>query len=128
MNLKFGMVTIVVDDYDIAISHYVTDLGFHLIEDTQIDSAKRWVVVSPGEQGAKILLAKASTPEQISAIGNSTAGRVAFFLYTEDFENVYANYKNAGVEFTEEPRSETFGKVVVFKDAYGNKWDLIENR
>ena len=127
MNLKFGMVTIVVDDYDIAISHYVTDLGFHLIEDTQIDSAKRWVVVSPGEQGAKILLAKASTPEQISAIGNSTAGRVAFFLYTEDFENVYANYKNAGVEFTEEPRSETFGKVVVFKDAYGNKWDLIEN-
>jgi catechol 2,3-dioxygenase-like lactoylglutathione lyase family enzyme len=128
MNLKFGMVTIVVDDYDIAISHYVTDLGFHLIEDTQIDSAKRWVVVSPGEQGAKILLAKASTPEQISAIGNSTAGRVAFFLYTDDFENVYANYKNAGVEFTEEPRSETFGKVVVFKDAYGNKWDLIENR
>jgi catechol 2,3-dioxygenase-like lactoylglutathione lyase family enzyme len=128
MNLKFGMVTIVVDDYDIAISHYVTDLGFHLIEDTQIDSAKRWVVVSPGEEGAKILLAKASTPEQISAIGNSTAGRVAFFLYTEDFENVYANYKKAGVEFTEEPRSETFGKVVVFKDAYGNKWDLIENR
>ena len=128
MNLKFGMVTIVVDDYDIAISHYVTDLGFHLIEDTQIDSAKRWVVVSPSEQGAKILLAKASTPEQISAIGNSTAGRVAFFLYTEDFENVYENYKNAGVEFTEEPRSETFGKVVVFKDAYGNKWDLIENR
>jgi uncharacterized glyoxalase superfamily protein PhnB len=128
MNLKFGMVTIVVDDYDIAISHYVTDLGFHLIEDTQIDSAKRWVVVSPGKQGAKILLAKASTPEQISAIGNSTAGRVAFFLYTEDFENVYTNYKNAGVEFTEEPRSETFGKVVVFKDAYGNKWDLIENR
>jgi uncharacterized glyoxalase superfamily protein PhnB len=128
MNLKFGMVTIVVDDYDIAISHYVTDLGFQLIEDTQIDSAKRWVVVSPGEQGAKILLAKASTPEQISAIGNSTAGRVAFFLYTEDFENVYENYKNAGVEFTEEPRSETFGKVVVFKDAYGNKWDLIENR
>ena len=127
MNLKFGMVTIVVDDYDIAISHYVTDLGFHLIEDTQIDSAKRWVVVSPGEEGAKILLAKASTPEQISAIGNSTAGRVAFFLYTEDFENVYANYKKAGVEFTEEPRSETFGKVVVFKDAYGNKWDLIEN-
>ena len=128
MNLKFGMVTIVVDDYDIAVSHYVTDLGFHLIEDTQIDSAKRWVVVSPGEQGAKILLAKASTPEQISAIGNSTAGRVAFFLYTEDFENVCENYKNAGVEFTEEPRSETFGKVVVFKDAYGNKWDLIENR
>ena len=128
MNLKFGMVTIVVDDYDIAISHYVTDLGYHLIEDTQIDSAKRWVVVSPGEEGAKILLAKASTPEQFSAIGNSTAGRVAFFLYTEDFENVYENYKNAGVEFTEEPRSETFGKVVVFKDAYGNKWDLIENR
>jgi catechol 2,3-dioxygenase-like lactoylglutathione lyase family enzyme len=128
MNLKFGMVTIVVDDYDIAISHYVTDLGFHLIEDTQIDTAKRWVVVSPGQQGAKILLAKASTPEQISAIGNSTAGRVAFFLYTDDFQNVYANYKKAGVEFTEEPRSETFGKVVVFKDAYGNKWDLIENR
>lgn len=121
-----GMVTIVVDDYDKAISHYCDDLGFQVVEDTKLDALKRWVVVSTGSSGMNILLAKASTDAQVAAIGNSTGGRVAFFLYINNFDETYAKYQKHGVEFTEQPRNEKFGKVVVFKDAYGNKWDLIE--
>lgn len=121
-----GMVTIVVDDYDKAISHYCDDLGFRLVEDARLDELKRWVVVSTGSSGMNILLAKASTDAQVAAIGNSTGGRVAFFLYINNFDETYAKYQKSGVEFTEQPRNEKFGKVVVFKDAYGNKWDLIE--
>lgn len=127
MNLSLGMITIVIDDYDTAIGHYCNDLGFDLVEDTALDDLKRWVVVRPGPSGANILLAKASNPAQINAIGNSTGGRVGFFLYTSDFDETYKKYQASGIEFTESPRLETFGKVVVFKDAYGNKWDLIEN-
>lgn len=121
-----GMVTIVVDDYDKAISHYCDDLGFQLVEDTKLDEVKRWVVLSTGSTGMNILLAKASNEAQVAAIGNSTGGRVAFFLYTNDFDQTYGNYLDRGIDFTEQPRNEKFGKVVVFKDAYGNKWDLIE--
>ena len=121
------MVTVVVDEYDIAINHYIGDLGFSLIEDTQLTPEKRWVVIAPSNEGAQILLAKAATPQQIDAIGNSTGGRVAFFLYTDDFQSTYQKYLEKGVAFTEHPRDEKFGKVVVFKDKYGNKWDLIEN-
>lgn len=128
MALSFHMTTIVVDDYDRAISHYVGDLGFTLIEDTQLSPEKRWVVVAPGEKGGKILLAKASGDLQVAAIGNSTGGRVAFFLYTDNFDNTYQDYLAKQIEFTEAPRNESFGKVVVFKDLYGNKWDLIESK
>jgi catechol 2,3-dioxygenase-like lactoylglutathione lyase family enzyme len=121
-----GMVAIVVDDYDKAICHYCDDLGFQLIEDTKLDELKRWVVLSTGSNGLNILLAKASNEAQVAAIGNSTGGRVAFFLYTNDFDQTYGNYLDRGIDFTEQPRNEKFGKVVVFKDAYGNKWDLIE--
>lgn len=121
-----GMVTIVIDEYDKAISHYCDDLGFGLIEDTKLDEEKRWVVLSTGSTGMNILLARASNADQVAAIGNSTGGRVAFFLYTNNFEQTYANYLASGIDFTEQPRNEKFGKVVVFKDAYGNKWDLIE--
>ena len=121
------MITIVVDDYDSAISHYVNELDFLLIEDTVISLEKRWVVVAPGESGSKILLAKAADEAQRSAIGNSTGGRVGFFLYTTEFLKTLQKYKSKGIEFTEEPRNETYGQVVVFKDKYGNKWDLIEN-
>jgi uncharacterized glyoxalase superfamily protein PhnB len=121
-----GMITLVVDNYDLAISHYVEDLGFTLIEDSQLSPEKRWVIVSPGSAGARILLAQASNAEQKAAIGNSTGGRVAFFLYTNDFAATYQRYLSRGVEFTETPRNESFGQVVVFKDKYGNKWDLIE--
>ena len=125
--LTLGMITIVVDDYDAAISHYVNELGFTLIEDTALTPEKRWVVIAPGTEGAKILLAQATTDEQRAAIGNSTGGRVGFFMYTKNFTETYELYKSNGIEFTETPRQESFGKVVVFKDQYGNKWDLIES-
>lgn len=120
------MIAIVVDDYDSAITHYINDLGFTLIEDTALAPEKRWVVIAPSNEGAKILLAKASNEVQSAAIGNSTGGRVGFFLYTTNFVQTYESYKSKGIEFMEEPRKEAYGHVVVFKDKYGNKWDLIE--
>ena len=120
------MIAIVVDDYDSAITHYINDLGFTLIEDTALSPEKRWVVIAPSNEGAKILLAKASNEAQSAAIGNSTGGRVGFFLYTTNFLQTYESYKSKGIEFMEEPRKEAYGHVVVFKDKYGNKWDLIE--
>lgn len=128
MSTTLGMIAIVIDDYDRAISHYVNDLGFTLIEDTELSPEKRWVVMAPSPTGAKILLAKASSDEQRAAIGNSTGGRVGFFLYTDSFAKTYEQYLAHGIEFTEKPRNEKFGQVVVFKDKYGNKWDLIENK
>jgi uncharacterized glyoxalase superfamily protein PhnB len=121
-----GMIAIVVDDYDVAISHYVNDLGFTLLEDKEMTAEKRWVVVAPSKDGAKILLARAATDQQRAAIGNSTGGRVGFFMYTTNFDETYQNYKARGIEFVEQPRQEAYGQVVVFKDRYGNKWDLIE--
>jgi uncharacterized glyoxalase superfamily protein PhnB len=127
MTATLGMVAIVIDDYDEAIAHYVNDLGFALIEDTELSPEKRWVVVAPSSSGAQILLAKASNEQQMNAIGNSTGGRVGFFLYTDNFKESYQNYLANRIEFMETPRQESFGQVVVFKDKYGNKWDLIEN-
>jgi uncharacterized glyoxalase superfamily protein PhnB len=121
------MIALVVDEYDTAISHYVTDLGFTLIEDTIMSPEKRWVVVAPSTDGARILLAKAATDQQRAAIGNSTGGRVGFFLYTTNFDETYESYKARGIIFIEQPRQEAYGQVVVFKDKYGNKWDLIES-
>jgi uncharacterized glyoxalase superfamily protein PhnB len=126
--LSLGMMSIVIDEYDGAIDHYVNDLGFELIEDTTLSPDKRWVVLAPGKNGARILLAKASNESQRSAIGNSTGGRVAFFLYTDDFQETYERLLSKKVEFTEYPRLEEFGQVVVFKDKFGNKWDLIETK
>jgi uncharacterized glyoxalase superfamily protein PhnB len=122
------MIAIVIDDYDQAIAHYVNDLGFSLIEDTALTPEKRWVVVAPSSQGARILLAKAVNEDQKNSIGNSTGGRVGFFLYTDDFQATYQLFLSRGIEFTETPRNESFGQVVVFKDKYGNKWDLIEDK
>jgi len=122
-----GMIAIVIDEYDAAISHYVNDLGFTLLEDKGMTPEKRWVVVAPSKDGAKILLARAATDQQRAAIGNSTGGRVGFFMYTTNFDETYENYKARGIEFVEQPRQEAYGQVVVFKDKYGNKWDLIES-
>ena len=122
-----GMIAIVIDEYDAAISHYVNDLGFTLVEDKEMTPEKRWVVVAPSKDGAKILLARASTDQQRATIGNSTGGRVGFFMYTTNFDETYENYKSRGIEFIEQPRREAYGQVVVFKDKYGNKWDLIES-
>ena len=122
-----GIIAIVIDDYDLAISHYVNDLGFTLIEDKEMTPEKRWIVVAPGKDGAKILLAKAANDQQRAAIGNSTGGRVGFFMYTTSFNETYETYRSRGIEFIETPRQEAYGQVVVFKDKYGNKWDLIES-
>jgi len=122
------MIAIVVDDYDTAISHYVNDLNFSLIEDTALSPEKRWVVVAPSEDGAKILLAKASNQAQRAAIGNSAGGRVGFFLYTSDFAHTFESFTSKGIKFMEEPRQEPYGLVAVFRDKYGNKWDLIEKK
>jgi catechol 2,3-dioxygenase-like lactoylglutathione lyase family enzyme len=124
-----GMITVVVDDYDSAIDYYTTALGFTLVEDTKMSETKRWVVVAPdANQGAALLLAQAASPEQSAAIGNQSGGRVMFFLYTDNFDRDYARMAEYNVAFTEEPRHEEFGKVVVFADKYGNKWDFIERK
>jgi len=120
------MITIVIDEYDAAIKHYVEDLGFALIEDSTLTPDKRWIVVAPSNQGARILLAKAASENQKAAIGNSTGGRVGFFMYTTEFSQTYELYKSRGIRFIDEPRQEAYGRVVVFTDKYGNKWDLIE--
>ena len=120
-------VTVVVDDYDEAIAHYVGDLGFTLLEDTELSPGKRWVRVSPDAgSGSCLLLAKAASEEQRAAIGNQTGGRVGFFLHVDDFAQYHSRLLARGVEMTESPRQEPYGMVVVFKDRYGNLWDLIE--
>ena len=127
MKQHISAVTLLVPDYDKAIAYYVGMLGFKLIEDTALSPTKRWVVVAPpgnGETG--LLLAQADSPDQQLAIGNQTGGRIFLILKTDDFDRDFARFKQAGVEFLEEPRLETYGKVVVFRDAFGNKWDLIE--
>jgi catechol 2,3-dioxygenase-like lactoylglutathione lyase family enzyme len=123
---RLALITLVVRDYDEAIAWYCGRLGFELVEDTPVSATKRWVVVSPGAGGADILLAKAADDAQLAAIGNQTGGRVFLFLHTDDFGGDYRRFKAAGVEFLEQPRDEPYGRVVVFRDLYGNKWDLIE--
>jgi nitroreductase/catechol 2,3-dioxygenase-like lactoylglutathione lyase family enzyme len=120
-----SLVTLVVRDYDEAIAFFTGPLGFALLEDAPLGDGKRWVRVGPHAAGGALLLACAVTPEQAAAIGNQTGGRVAFVLRTDDFERDYARMKAAGVRFTEEPRREAYGRVVVFLDICGNKWDLI---
>ena len=122
-------VTIVVDEYDPAISFFVDVLGFDLVEDTSAltndGREKRWVVVRPpgGETG--ILLARADGDAQAAVVGNQTAGRVGFFLQVDDFDATYARLVEAGVELVGAPRSEPYGRVVVFVDVAGNRWDLL---
>ena len=123
--MEFAMTTIVVDGYDRAIDYYTNILGFTLTEDTVLSPEKRWVTVRPGTNGASILLALAATQEQASRIGNQTGGRVGFFLHTDTFDADYARMKAAGVLFIDLPRTEEYGKVIVFLDLYGNKWDFI---
>ena len=124
--MRLHAVTLLVDDYDEAIAHYVEDLGFTLVEDTRLTPDKRWVRVSPDPSGTSFILAVATTPDQRAAIGNQTGGRVGLFLHTDDFAADHARLVSRGVEMTEEPRHETYGSVVVFRDRYGNLWDLIQ--
>jgi Lactoylglutathione lyase and related lyases len=121
-------VALVVRDYDEAIEFFTKTLDFMLVEDTyQPAQDKRWVLVSPpGSTGPKLLLARATTPEQEHAIGNQTGGRVFLFLSTDDFWRDYNRMRERGVVFVREPKVELYGTVVVFKDLYGNLWDLIQ--
>ncbi len=121
-------IALVVDDYDEAIEFYTKKLHFTLIEDLyQPEQDKRWVVVSPpGSQGTTLLLAKASKPEQIPFIGNQAGGRVFLFLNTDDFWRDYNDMKKMGIEFVREPKQQPYGTVAVFKDIYGNLWDLLQ--
>ncbi|MEV0645932.1 VOC family protein [Phytomonospora sp. NPDC050363] len=127
--VHLGEVVLVVRDYDEAIAYYVDRLGFELVEDTELAPGKRWVKVRPaGTPGAALLLAKAVGEHQESRIGDQTGGRVAFFLYTDDFARDHRRMLDAGVAFEEEPRHEPFGTVAVFADLYGNRWDFIERK
>ncbi|MBB1387081.1 VOC family protein [Pseudoalteromonas sp. SG45-5] len=125
-------IALVVKDYDEAIEFYTQKLNFELVEDTDLGGGKRWVLISPpnsnaaSSKGANLLLAKATTPEQMSAIGNQTGGRVFLFLHTDDFWRDYNLMLSKGVTFNEEPRVEPYGTVVVFEDLYGTKWDLLQ--
>lgn len=125
-NLRLVQISLLVRDYNEAIQYYTNVLGFKLVEDTPLTATKRWVVVSPNTTQMSLLLAKATTAEQELAIGNQTGGRVFLFLHTDNFEITYNQYLAKGVTFIESPRTEKFGKVCVFKDLYGNLWDLIE--
>ena len=124
---RIALVTVLVDDYDRAISYYTGTLGFQLVENTSLGREKRWVVVRPpgsGEIG--MLLARAANHQQMLAIGMQTGGRVFLFLHTDDFHRDYTAYRRNGVVFTEQPRNEPYGTVAVFSDLYGNLWDLIQ--
>lgn len=125
MTQHIAAITLVVPDYDDAIAFYVGILGFTLTEDTQQSADKRWVTVTPPGGQTKLLLAKASGPEQRAAVGNQTGGRVGFFLRTDNFTRDHAAMHAMGVHFHEPPRSEPYGTVAVFSDPFGNKWDLI---
>lgn len=128
MSQSLGLVALVVRDYDEALSFYVGTLGFTLVEDTPVpEQQKRWVVVAPpGAKSCRILLARAVGDEQSSRIGNQTGGRVFLFLQTDDFWRDFRAYTTKGVEFVRQPSEQPYGTVAVFRDLYGNLWDLVQ--
>ncbi len=128
MKQSIGLIALVVRDYDEALAFYVGELGFQLIEDSYVPAQdKRWVVVAPpGSKECRLLLARASSDEQSTRIGNQTGGRVFLFLYTDDFWRDFKTYKQKGIVFVREPKEEPYGTVAVFKDPYGNLWDLVQ--
>jgi len=129
MRQKIVHISILVNDYDEAIEFYTKRLNFELIEDTKLSDTKRWVLVKPKGSGeCCLLLAKAVTEEQKKFIGNQSGGRVFLFLNTDDFERDYNNLVEKNITIVREPTIEIYGKVAVFMDLYGNKWDLIESR
>lgn len=129
MTQTIATLTLLVPDYDAGIEFYRGRMGFTLVADTPLGGDKRWVLVAPpGERGARLLLARADTPEQVARIGDQTGGRVMLFLETDDFDADHARLTAAGVRFLEAPRHEDYGSVAVFADPFGNKWDLIQPR
>jgi len=128
MKQSIALVSLVVREYDEALEFFVGKLGFNLVEDAYVpEQDKRWVVVAPpGAVDSRLLLARASTEEQESRIGSQTGGRVFLFLYTDNFQRDYEAYRSKGVVFVREPKEEIYGTVAVFKDLYGNLWDLLQ--
>jgi catechol 2,3-dioxygenase-like lactoylglutathione lyase family enzyme len=127
--VRVGLVTIVVSEYDPAISFFVDGLGFELVEDspalTTGGRPKRWVVVRPPGAQTGLLLARADGDTQVAVVGQQSGGRVGFFLQVEDFSAAYDRMTSAGVQFERAPRDEPYGRVAVFADIAGNRWDLI---
>ena len=130
MKQSLGLVSLVVRDYDEALDFFIGKLGFLLVEDSSVpEQSKRWVVIAPpGAVESRLLLSKASTPEQKARIGTQTGGRVFLFLHTDNFWRDYEHFKSRGIVFVREPKNEPYGIVAVFKDLYGNLWDLLEPR
>jgi len=124
---RLALATFVVRDYDEAIDWFMRVLRWQLVEDVAMTEGKRWVVVAPSGGGAALLLARAATAEQRAAVGRQAGGRVAFFVHTDDLDADLAHLHTQRVEFGESaPRDEAYGRVIVFHDLYGNRWDLIE--
>ena len=127
--MRIDLVTLVVDDYDSAIDFFTEKLGFHLVEDraalTDDGRSKRWVVVRPPGAETGILLSRADGDRQAGVVGNQTGGRVALFLRVDDFARTYDAMRSAGVTFSGPPRGEPYGRVAVFLDPMGNRWDLL---
>ncbi len=119
-------ITLVVPDYDAGIAFYVGVLGFDLHADADLGGGKRWVMVAPPGGQTALLLARADGAQQQASIGNQTGGRVGFFLYSDDFAADHARMGAAGVTFEEEPRHEPYGSVAVWRDPFGNRWDLLQ--
>ena len=129
MTQRIAALALLVRDYDEAIAYFHGTLGFELVEDTPLGNGKRWVRVRPpGGNGAELLLARASHDAQAAHVGNQAGGRVFLFLETDDLERDHRLWSDRGVRFVEQPREEAYGRVVVFEDLYGNRWDLIERR
>ncbi|CAG2094254.1 VOC family protein [Xanthomonas euroxanthea] len=127
MSRRIALTTLLVADYDAAIAWYTGALGFQVLQDRPLDDGKRWVVIGPGgAQDAALLLAQPGDDAQRARIGDQTGGRVDHFLYTDDFWRDHAAMQAFGVQFLETPREEPYGTVVVFRDLYGTKWDLLE--
>ncbi|WP_198152860.1 VOC family protein [Pseudofrankia sp. DC12] len=128
--MKLAQVMVLVDEYDPAIVFFTEVLGFELVEDSPATTSdgrpKRWVVVRPPGAETSVLLARADGPTQSAAVGNQAAGRVGFFLHVDDFEASYRRLRAADVTFLGEPRDEPYGRVVVFFDLAGNRWDMIQ--
>ncbi len=130
MSQSIATIALLVREYDEALTYYTGMLGFEVVEDTKINDGKRWIMVRPphATSGCALLLAKASNPGQSHSIGNQAGGRVFLFLETNNFDDDYRTYRARGVRFQEEPRHEAYGRVVVFEDIYGNRWDLLERQ
>ncbi|ESQ84590.1 hypothetical protein AEAC466_09565 [Asticcacaulis sp. AC466] len=126
MPQHIAALSLLVPDYDEAIAHYVDGLGFELIEDTDMGGGKRWVLVAPMGGQTRLLLARATKPEQVAQIGHQAGGRIFLILHTDDFARDHQRFSEAGVTFTEAPRHEPYGTVAVFRDRFGNLWDLLQ--